>query len=492
MLLCNYNGGIIVRKKYLMSKKNKQGKDIFAVSKIIMVVAVVAIVAVAGVAAFLLMDGSDDEGSNSSITVIAPEGGNIQAGTTINIWWNTTGDTGDTVKIDYSYEGGPLATINVSAPNNGYSVWTIPSDLTPRSTYFVRVTSNNDWSVFGDSAIFSITAGPSNYVGTITVLSPASGSSYERGTELRIEWTHTGNIGPNLQFYWLHSGGSPTLDSEASVADQGFYGWDIPSDIAAGDDYQIRVISSSNTSIYADSGVFSISTGEPSISLSQSTTAVPYQEKVIVASISDPQDLVNLTMSLVIDGTAYNATVAAAPSFVPSLPIGYEVTFIDIAADENVSTGDYFLVTGPTPISTVTIALDLLWGPEDLDVGSVSWTNSPPSPPSVSLSKSTTAVAHQEKILVASISDPVDYANVNVSFVWNSTSIFPIAAPGNLTGTPVATGYTITFVDLANDGKLSTGDYFLITSSGGAYQVLFNLLWGSDNANIGSMEWTTF
>jgi hypothetical protein len=483
---------LIVKNKYLILGIKKSRKDTSAISKIIMVVAVVVIVAVAGVAAFLLMDGSDNGSTSASITVWRPEGGSIPAGATWLIDWDKTGDTGDTVKIEYSYEGGNPVTIDPSAPNNGEYIWNISADMTLRSDYFIRVTSNNDTSVFGDSPIFSITPGPSYYVGTITITSPIGGSSYVRGTNVLISWTYTGNIGPNLQFYWLHSGGSPTLDSEASVADQGFYGWDIPSDIAAGDDYQIRVISSSNTSIYADSGVFSISTGEPSISLSQSTTAVPYQEKVIVASISDPQDLVNLTMSLVIDGTAYNATVAAAPSFVPSLPIGYEATFIDIAADENVSTGDYFLVTGPTPISTVTIALDLLWGPEDLDVGSVFWTNSPPSPPSVSLSKSTTAVAHQEKILVASISDPVDYANVNVSFVWNSTSIFPIAAPGNLTGTPVATGYTITFVDLANDGKLSTGDYFLITSSGGAYQVLFNLLWGSDNANIGSMEWTTF
>lgn len=462
-------------------------------SKIITVVVVVAILAVAIVAAFFLMGILDDEGTTATITVDQPTQGYVQAGSIISIIWISTGDTGDTVNIEYSYEGGLLFTIAVSAPNTGSYYWTIPSDMTPRSTYFIRVTSNNNTSVFDDSAIFSITEGPSYYVGTITVTSPTSESSYVRGTELMIEWTHTGNIGSNLRFEWLHYGGSPVTIGEAGpIVDQGWEIWDIPSDLPAGDDYLIRVTSTSNTSIYDDSEVFSISSEVPSVSLSLSTTEVPFQEKVMVASTSMSQAISNITISLDINGTTYDATVADTSSFVPSLPTGYEVVYIDLADDDNLSAGDYFLVNASSPISPVTIVLNLLWGTENITIGSVSWANSPPIPPYISLIKSTTGVAHQEKIVVADISDSQDYANLKVSFVWNSTSIFTITVPGNLTGTPVATGYSIAFVDMANDGKVSSGDYFLVTSSGGVYDVTFNLLWGGENVNVGMVSWTSF
>jgi ABC-type amino acid transport substrate-binding protein len=114
------------------------------------------------------------------------------------------------------------------------------------------------------------------------------------------------------------------------------------------------------------------------------------------------------------------------------------------------------------------------------------------SPSSISLAKSQTATPHQEKIIVASISDPQYYVNVKIAFVWNSTSIFPIDGSGSLIGTPVAYGYSITLVDIANDGMISTGDYFLVTSSGGSYPVVFNVLWGSENDTIGTVSWNTF
>jgi flagellin-like protein len=117
--------------------------------------------------------------------------------------------------------------------------------------------------------------------------------------------------------------------------------------------------------------------------------------------------------------------------------------------------------------------------------------SNPDNNPTASLSKDTTQVAHQEKVMIASISDPQDYSNIKMSLVWNSTSVFTIAT-GTIVGTPAATGFTVQFFDVANDGKLGNGDYFLITSSGGAYPVTFNLLWGSENANIASMPWTTF
>jgi flagellin-like protein len=126
--------------------------------------------------------------------------------------------------------------------------------------------------------------------------------------------------------------------------------------------------------------------------------------------------------------------------------------------------------------------------------------SNPDNNPTMSLSKSTTQTAHQEKILVASISDPQDKANIQVSLIINgvayvapvSTMTFAPVLP--TTGTP-ATPYTVTFVDIANDNKVSSGDYFLVNNPAGLspqVSMVFNILWGSESANIASESWTTF
>jgi iron complex transport system substrate-binding protein len=122
-------------------------------------------------------------------------------------------------------------------------------------------------------------------------------------------------------------------------------------------------------------------------------------------------------------------------------------------------------------------------------LGLDTWTSIPPE---ITILNMVTGTPHQQKILVVDVSDPQEYAIVKVSFVWNLTSIFPLIASGTLAGTPEASEFTITFVDIANDVKVSAGDYFLVTSSGGLYPVEFNLLWGSESVKIGTTSWTTF
>jgi flagellin-like protein len=119
--------------------------------------------------------------------------------------------------------------------------------------------------------------------------------------------------------------------------------------------------------------------------------------------------------------------------------------------------------------------------------------SNPDNNPSMSLSKGTTQVAHQEKILVASISDPQDLANMKVSMVvggvaWTAT----VAATPTWAPTTPAFPATVTFVDIANDGKVSSGDYFLVTYSTAGVSMVINMLWGSENANIGTESWTSF
>jgi archaeal type IV pilus assembly protein PilA len=114
----------------------------------------------------------------------------------------------------------------------------------------------------------------------------------------------------------------------------------------------------------------------------------------------------------------------------------------------------------------------------------------PSSNPTVSLTKESTSTAHQEKVLVASISEAQAYANMKVSFVIGANVYTGQVASGSLTLTPTG-GPTVSFVDVAGDGKVSSGDYFLVTASAGAQAITMSMLYGSDSASIGSISWTS-
>lgn len=231
--------------------------DMRAMSKIVIAGAIVAILIIAAIATVLLMGGNGGD-ETPEIEVDKPQGGSSYvAGSALTIEWSTSGETGAAVKIEYGYTGGPLTTIVASAPNNGLYSWNIPSDMVPRTTYYVRVTSNSNTSVFDNSDAFTITEQGQTYVGTIVVTSPEAGSSSVRGTALNIQWTTTGNIGTNVKIEWLHTGGVTNLITD-TTANDGSHSWNIPDDQEVDDDYQIRVTSLANTSIFDDSGVFAI------------------------------------------------------------------------------------------------------------------------------------------------------------------------------------------------------------------------------------------
>ncbi|MCX6651946.1 MAG: hypothetical protein NT137_01115 [Methanomassiliicoccales archaeon] len=228
----------------------------------LIIVAVVAVVAIAGIAAVLLIGGSNTP-AKPSIAVTTPANGNSYArGSALNIQWTKTGDTGSTVIIVYGHVGGPAPkSLTASAPNTGSYSWNIPSDIELGNDYFIRVTSGSNISIFGDSGSFAITAGGTSYVGTITVTSPATGSSHVRGTTLVVQWTSTGNIGPNVKVEYKRNADASWTLIVASVTNSGSYSWGMPSGIAAATDYKVKVTSTSNTSIYDDSATFTISAG---------------------------------------------------------------------------------------------------------------------------------------------------------------------------------------------------------------------------------------
>jgi len=110
--------------------------------------------------------------------------------------------------------------------------------------------------------------------------------------------------------------------------------------------------------------------------------------------------------------------------------------------------------------------------------------------PTAAVTATSTTTAHTEKVLVASISEISAYSNYKISVIIGGVAhVASTIAPGALTLAPVNASYTITFVDIAADSKLGTGDYFLITSTAGGATMVLNLLWGSDSESIASDSW---
>jgi hypothetical protein len=150
-----------------------------AASRTILIVAVVAIVAVAGIATVILIGGSNDD-DGPRITVTAPTAGSSYApGTDLTIHWTSKGNVGDTVKIQVSYQGGAMSTVADETPNNGTYVIDIPTGVSGRTDYFIRVTSNLNASVYGESGQFTISGD----------MTPTVSYSYEETAEGNYTFT---------------------------------------------------------------------------------------------------------------------------------------------------------------------------------------------------------------------------------------------------------------------------------------------------------------
>ncbi len=88
----------------------------------------------------------------------------------------------------------------------------------------------------------------------ITVASPNGGESWKTGTTQTIRWTYTGNPGSYVKIH-LYKGGvlNKTIASKVSKGTNGAgsYRWKIPVKTTPGDDYKIKITSTSNAS-YTD------------------------------------------------------------------------------------------------------------------------------------------------------------------------------------------------------------------------------------------------
>ncbi|MHA2100158.1 MAG: Ser-Thr-rich GPI-anchored membrane family protein, partial [Candidatus Kariarchaeaceae archaeon] len=202
----------------------------------------IKIISVADAAIFDLSDSTFTIISNS-ITVTSPNGGeNWLIGSSNTITW--TDDISGEVKIDL-YKGGALdTTIAVSVPSSGSFEWDF-ADAIPGIDYQIRISSVNQPALF-DLSDNNFTL----FSGDITVNSPNGDESWLAGSSQTIFWDD--NIDGDV-IIELYKGGVP--DSTFSLisgptASDGTKNWDLPFDIESGDDYQVKITSVENPSIF--------------------------------------------------------------------------------------------------------------------------------------------------------------------------------------------------------------------------------------------------
>jgi hypothetical protein len=111
----------------------------------------------------------------------------------------------------------------------------------------------------------------------IVVTSPIGGESCTAGGKYLIKWNYMGNPGRNVKIQLLEAGSVvSTIASSTSIgkAGAGSYSWTIPKTEASGNDYQIKVRSTTISSYSDTSNAFTIS--GPTISVTSPASAATW------------------------------------------------------------------------------------------------------------------------------------------------------------------------------------------------------------------------
>jgi len=182
--------------------------------------------------------------SKPSITVLSPNGGEKWVvGKTYEITWRSSGiDKVDVslcgqIPIDIAGNCLPVIAEDISANLGKYS-WTIPSDISPKDGYRIRIFDGKTNLQDDTDNYFSIVApAPS-----ITVLSPNGGEKWVRGNTYKITWSMEGIESVNVEYI---KKGPEEFDvyyviSSNLYKGEAFY-WDIPLDFPTGE-YKIVVV----------------------------------------------------------------------------------------------------------------------------------------------------------------------------------------------------------------------------------------------------------
>ncbi len=193
--------------------------------------------------------------SPASLVVTAPvSSGAWNAGISSTISWTSSGPVGSFVTIDLFSDTVLAQSISTYAANNGSYLWALPASLTVGSRYRIRVASYNFPDVSAYSGYFTILPVPVR----ITVTAPSAGSVWYTGRSYPVYWSYTGSPGPSVNIDLYDSSVFVQTLSPGVPLAGGSYSVSVPVSLHSGNQYQIRVTSTVNDTIFGQSAAFSI------------------------------------------------------------------------------------------------------------------------------------------------------------------------------------------------------------------------------------------
>ncbi len=204
-----------------------------------------------------------DPGVPSAIAITSPTASDTwNKNSTYNITWSRAGVLSANVKVNIFLNSTDPSNFvqQLTGPNTGSLSWTIPGTYA-NGSYIMRI-KTDDSLVFDDSDLFTIIDGGS-VTPTITVNSPAAGSTWFKSHSYNITWSATGTQTANVNIDVYRNTVDPlNFIEQITTVNDGTHNWVIPATYSDGN-YIIR-IETTDAAIHGDSGTFNI-TGDPNL-----------------------------------------------------------------------------------------------------------------------------------------------------------------------------------------------------------------------------------
>ena len=172
-----------------------------------------------------------------------------EEGSTYDITWLSEGNL-QNVSLDIFKGQIHKFSIN-NTENDGLYTWNIPIDTQRGTDWRIKIKNYSNPSLFSWSEDFNI-------ITYIDIAFPYQDYSLETGFNHTIRWSSKGTI--NFVDIEVYKGGLYNFTLATGTENDGIYNWYIPFETEPGTNWEIKIIDSNNSSIYAWSGEFKIFT----------------------------------------------------------------------------------------------------------------------------------------------------------------------------------------------------------------------------------------
>jgi hypothetical protein len=198
--------------------------------------------------------------SNGFFTVIQPVSGTYTMGAYDTITWATSLPATSYVQV-YLYNDQQLAyTYSTSTLNDGIIYWYFPTGLASGTKYHIKIQNAADTTQWDFGGYFTLTSG---YSGTFSIQNPVDTSVWQAGSTFSIQWQYTGSPGSYVALQLYNDSVYSSSITTLTYTSNGYYSWTIPSTIASGSNYRIKISSYYDAGLYAFSDKFTIAGLDP-------------------------------------------------------------------------------------------------------------------------------------------------------------------------------------------------------------------------------------